>query len=168
MKPILLTVFLSMLFLPVNFYACTCIGTSTIEEDIKRADCVVYGKVMAAKYLQFLDSSDADFYSSYIHRPMSHKDSMSYMYFHGVEYTLDVIKFYKGKKVNKLAVITGLGHGDCGYQFEIGKEYIVYANQDYFPFDKEEKYGKHFFTDICKRTTDSTKREIAEIKKALK
>lgn len=39
----------------------------------------------------------------------------------------DVIESFKGDPVETLHVITGTGAGDCGYIFELGGEYVVYA-----------------------------------------
>ncbi|HEX8247007.1 MAG TPA: hypothetical protein VF599_02390 [Pyrinomonadaceae bacterium] len=41
-----------------------------------------------------------------------------------------VDKSWKGKISSILSVKTGIGGGDCGYQFEIGKKYLVYTHGD--------------------------------------
>jgi hypothetical protein len=53
-----------------------------------------------------------------------------------------VDKNWKGKNSSILSVTTGIGGGDCGYGFEIGKKYLVYT------------YGSNveFFVSICSRT----------------
>src|SRR5689334_2954946 len=41
-----------------------------------------------------------------------------------------VSKVYKGRERQSLKVMTGWGGGDCGFDFETGKEYLVYAGRD--------------------------------------
>jgi hypothetical protein len=55
-------------------------------------------------------------------------------------------------------IYTGLGGGDCGVRFEIGKEYIVYGKKSTYFGQKNNDFtfpkGKNiFWTDICSRTT---------------
>ena len=58
---------------------------------------------------------------------------------------------WKGNITQEVSITTGLGSGDCGYSFEVGKSYLVYA------------YGSNensLQTNICQRTgslTDSSK-----------
>ena len=42
--------------------------------------------------------------------------------------TILVKRVYKGKAQGEVTVTTGMGMGDCGYDFYTGKEYLVYAN----------------------------------------
>ena len=42
--------------------------------------------------------------------------------------TFIVSRTYKGTTQQQAIVLTGLGGGDCGYDFEYGKEYLVYAS----------------------------------------
>lgn len=57
--------------------------------------------------------------------------------------TLRVLEVYKGPKEKTLVVGTGLGDADCGYNFKVGKKYLVYA------FKNPE--GR-LTTTICERT----------------
>jgi hypothetical protein len=51
-----------------------------------------------------------------------------------------------------LEIVTGMGGGDCGYQFKVGVKYLVYAS----------KYASHLGTGICSRT-----RPLADAKEDL-
>ena len=42
--------------------------------------------------------------------------------------TFEVLKAYRGLQAKTVDVSTGEGGGDCGYLFERGREYLVYAN----------------------------------------
>ena len=58
-----------------------------------------------------------------------------------VEVTLQVTRRWKGPSADTLVVRTGEGGGDCGYPFQVGAEYLVYAS------------GKDvLYTGICHRT----------------
>lgn len=54
-----------------------------------------------------------------------------------------VLEAFSGVKQSTVEVETGQGGGDCGYGFEIGKSYLIYAARS--------KDGK-LFTHICTRT----------------
>jgi len=40
------------------------------------------------------------------------------------------VKFYRGESPGSVAIQTGLGGGDCGYPFEPGRSYLVFAYKD--------------------------------------
>ena len=44
--------------------------------------------------------------------------------------TFDASVFYKGTKQRNTELTTGVGGGDCGFDFRIGKKYLVYAFAD--------------------------------------
>src|SRR5205814_10564924 len=52
-------------------------------------------------------------------------------------------RVYRGPKHDFYTVLTGMGTGDCGYDFESGKEYLVYA---------EPMGDGTFFSSICTGT----------------
>lgn len=57
--------------------------------------------------------------------------------------TFEVQSVWRGPRTGKLTISTGRGGGDCGYIFEVGATYLVYAYGD----------GKtHLSTNICQRT----------------
>lgn len=45
------------------------------------------------------------------------------------EVTFNVLRAYRGIAVASAIVLTGLGGGDCGFDFETGKKYLVYASR---------------------------------------
>src|SRR5262249_42049099 len=58
--------------------------------------------------------------------------------FRVVDFT--VTRTFRGKNHDQMSVVTGLGTGDCGYDFQTGSSYLVYASA-----------GPHetWFTSIC-------------------
>ena len=57
---------------------------------------------------------------------------------------LAVIEAFRGVQEARVEVITGWGGGDCGYAFEDGETYLVYAHR--------AENGKRLYTGICTRT----------------
>lgn len=55
-----------------------------------------------------------------------------------------VTETFRGEQVAQAEVATGLGGGDCGYNFRAGESYLVYAS-------RHEKDGR-LYTGICART----------------
>src|SRR5690242_20093151 len=43
--------------------------------------------------------------------------------------TLSVLRVYSGQISGQTTLTTGLGTGDCGFDFETGKQYLIYANR---------------------------------------
>ncbi len=73
---------------------------------------------------------------------------------------LRLIKSWKGKLIKTLTLITGLGGGDCGYFFEVGKTYLIYAYRD---------EDKKLTTNICSRTAGiSLTKDVAVLNKLKK
>jgi hypothetical protein len=59
-----------------------------------------------------------------------------------LQVTFDVLRSYRGVEQKNAVVTTGLGGGDCGFDFEVGKQYLIYANED----------AGHLSTGICSGT----------------
>jgi hypothetical protein len=61
-----------------------------------------------------------------------------------VEVKFRVQRSWKLVNTDEITIRTGRGRGDCGYRFEIGESYLVYA------YGSDES---HLETNICQRTT---------------
>jgi hypothetical protein len=59
-------------------------------------------------------------------------------------FTFSVEETFRGVDAAKVQVVTGMGGGDCGYNFQIGEHYLIYAGRD----PNSNVYG----TSICTRT----------------
>lgn len=128
MKTLLFTIigFAAILvFGQIEAHACSCelpLGNSTLKQQVKKAR----------------NDSQAIFTGEVIEiiRPT---DSYSVI----VKFRVD--QSWKGKLQKEITLITGRGGGDCGYRFEVGRGYLVYA------------YGSDeasLSTNICQRTTE--------------
>jgi len=58
--------------------------------------------------------------------------------------TFNILRAYRGGVVSSVTVLTGLGGGDCGVDFETGKKYLVYASR---------VNTETLFTSICSGTS---------------
>lgn len=84
---------------PRVVYACSCIMPGTPQEELSRADAVFGGTVTSIERV----------------------DQMT------LRVTFDVGRIWKGPSAPTLSVTTAGDSAACGYQFQPGAEYIVYA-----------------------------------------
>ena len=152
-----------------RLFACSCIGQRTVQEEVKHSDAVVVGTVLSKQLITLTDSTILKMFpndTTIRNSPMS-KMTIA-------RYDLLVQDIYKGKITNDtLTIYTGLGGGDCGIRFEIGKKYIVYGeNETYFGQVNNDfnfpKAKNTFWTYNCLRTTSYFQDEIIEIEKFAK
>jgi len=71
-----------------------------------------------------------------------------------VTFTPEIV--FKGDRKGPITVSTGVGGGDCGFEFIVGKSYLVYSYVE---------LGGFLYTSICSRTQESSRnsREILEL-----
>lgn len=149
-----------------RIFACFCIGQRTVQEEVKHADAVFVGIVLSKKLIALTDSTMLKMFpkdTTMRNSPMIKKTI--------ARYDLLVEDIYKGKiTTDTLTIFTGIGGGDCGIRFEIGKKFIVYGeNETYFgQVNNDFKFPKAkntFWTYNCLRTTSYFQDEITEIEK---
>ena len=135
-----------------HFYlsACSCQGEVTMFESKKYADIVFSGTVKTRIVTKNFDSlgvksTNKDFANSYW------KD------FPIAVINFQIDKIWKGKQTSKVInILTPPNGASCGYYFEIGQKYIVYATIKGMGIgSKLEKVifdNKTFWTHQCSRT----------------
>jgi hypothetical protein len=71
--------------------------------------------------------------------------------------TFQVLHTFKGGQRTQVQIETGYGGGDCGYRFEVGEQYLVYA-------DLDDQSGE-LSTSICSgtATVDESRAAIAKL-----
>jgi len=140
--------------------ACTCIGDSTtVENALKYSSFVFTGKVIASEEVSLLPKK-------WLNNPSwQYKE----IFYRKMKYTFEVSAIYKGELItDTLIVYSGFGSGDCGYQFLIDHDYIVYANWNNSLKDTDlETPLKFVETDICTRTTLLDDNEVQEIEELI-
>jgi len=163
---------LSTLFPVQAKVTCTCVPIyDSIGNEIKiNYDLVFKGSVEKIDTVFYVDEGS-------LRANYSTRDSGTY--FAGLMVLLNVNNIFKGDKSSKkIRIITGIGGGDCGYNFKAGKTYLVYANKqpyiliDSFNDENKTSFKSHdevlFETNVCTGTTDQIKKEEAILKKELK
>jgi hypothetical protein len=127
MKKTTLLVALFLTIFQLDAFACKC-RQQTIEENMATADHVFSGKVMKIK-----TSKSAQLITVFVR----------------------VAKQFKGKiRFKTIEITTASESAACGFNFQKGKEYVIYANNS-------EK--NRLNTSSCTRTTDSVKEEMEGI-----
>lgn len=134
------------LLLFTKSYSCGCISKSTLKSEIKRSDVIFEGIILEKKIIK---EKAEDLPPDLEALPLYS------------EYTILIKKTFKGATVNDtIKINTGLGKGDCGYRFIIGKTYMIYA--EYTTGYVKEKY---LYTDVCMRTALYNEKEEKKLKK---
>lgn len=113
--------FLLLFFAAENSYACSCVYLSnlTLKQEVEAAFTNSVA-VFSAEVLEINEKPNV----------------------YNVSVKFKVNKSWKGIKTKEIVLTTGRGGGDCGYRFEVGKKYLVYA------YGKTNELG----TGICSRT----------------
>ncbi|RXT06563.1 hypothetical protein [Ammoniphilus sp. CFH 90114] len=114
---------ISFLSIPTAGYACSCVETPSPQVALNQADAVFVGRAEnITTDNKFSLGSSVD----------------------PVLISFEVSTVWKGNEQNNVEVMTVSGSESCGYSFDLGKEYLVYA----FKNDRGELQ-----TNICTRTT---------------
>jgi hypothetical protein len=155
-------------------YACKCNGPGTVKESFKSSELIVYGKVISKDTVILSETIKEEDAKEVRERLKDSKQKLQYFEMtYVLKYELEIIEKYKGNALRKKIVIyTPLLKASCGYRFEKGKEYLVYASKGNFLsmlFRKEREnkpYEKDnaFWTNHCTRTTEYIKSEADELK----
>jgi len=103
---------------------CTCIATPGLDEARLSADAIFLGGVLSVD--QFDSSGSDSFYGGIPERLIR----------------FQVLGSWKGEPPAVVEVRTGVGDGDCGFPFQEGQHYLVFANGQ----------GDALTTGICSRT----------------
>jgi hypothetical protein len=121
-------------FIPSTVYACSCASPPDVEAQFSRSEAVFAGRVLEVKEQRYLNGSMT-------------KAAL-----------FEVSHIWKGGTESQIIINTGSGGGDCGLNFEEGKEYLVYAHPSTMYGDKEL-----LITIICDRTNalDQTQEDLA-------
>jgi hypothetical protein len=163
-----LILILILLLTAQKIFSCTCINENSLKQDIKKADLIFKGKVIKVDVITIYNVYGDSIYARNAYENIENKTKYkSYDDFKEKNYgtkqleiTIESLKPYKGKITSEFIKIrTGLGCGDCGYKFELGKVYLVFANNSqYLKYSKDRLNAKWrniknvYETNICMRT----------------
>jgi len=134
-----LLIFAFMMLSRSDALACSC-GRSSVEDAFLQADAVFMGEVIHVR--KNVGSIGRWFYQLKLRLKGGAFDDSVY----SMSVTLSVSKHWKGPSVTSVVVQTPDAKVSCicGYDFEVGKSYVVYA------------YGSPLHTSICSRTKPSS------------
>lgn len=130
----LLTIMLSMVSIvfvpaPPAAIACSCVEPQSVEVELMRSEAVFLGTALEVK---------------------EHKGLGGYV--KGKSILFEVEESWKGAEESQIIIKTGQGGGDCGYNFQKGVEYLVYANSSSMYGNEDE-----LVSIICSRTAELSK-----------
>ena len=169
MRKLIFLIIIGLSLLNYRLYACSCIRQRAVKEEIKYSDAVVVGKIISKNHITLIDSTALKMFGN------GNTNTKSPLIQTTVaKYELIITSIFKGKfKSDTIEVYTGLGGGDCGIRFEIGKEYIIYGDKETFfgQINNDWPYPKGnniIWANICSRTTIIGRSKVDEIKKYLK
>ncbi len=86
----------------------------------------------APNTIEAKDQADVVFLGKVIHIEAipQPEDTMNWKFLNQVQVTFDVKKSWKGLSKQSIVVQTGHGGGDCGYDFSVDAEYLVWAYRE--------------------------------------
>ena len=123
--------------------ACSCDETNSVKEELAISDAVFVGKIFSSTQVQI---------GNYLKN----------------EFKIEILNLKKGHfSKDTISVYTGISSRDCGVEFEIGEDYIIYGVNSFgdIEFGKGEN---SIWTYSCLRTKRYNKSEIDEITNELK
>jgi len=119
-------------------FSCNC-RERDFNEEIKNSNLIFVGKVINLSIIKIDPKNKLEFNVP--------------LYYKKVEFLIE--KIYKGKrKCETIIIYTGLGNGDCGFNFIINTSYIVYCDKKNKDFNSNvfDKVRNFYYTSICNRT----------------
>jgi hypothetical protein len=158
-----------------DIYACKCDGTGTVKNSLTTSDAVITGRVLSKEVIPYYQTINQDSVSAVKSRLKGDKQKlhffeMSYI----LKIELEVSEIFKGTDVrDTVTIYTAANSASCGYNFDKGKSYIIYASKkSYLDFifidkvDRNEGLAKEntYWTSICTRTTEYNKLEVDELR----
>lgn len=158
-------------------FACTCVGKDkqTTETELNFVDLAIKGKVIGVTNFDYYDTVGFSFAGQRFDPKQSGYLIRKYKLF---TFVLDN-KFKATKNLSDtIQIVTGYGGGDCGYEFEVGKDYIVYGEtwkEKTITVRHKKRKAKRkltetiiankFYTDICRLTQDVNTKELDNLKR---
>lgn len=143
-----------MLWSSVGF-ACKCSNEKSIKRSYKMANLVVSGTVKDILYLVKPKKSNSLASEIYpldtirVNDFQQYQELLDTLIFVKKIVEIHPLKQYKGTETTNIRIKTGSGTGDCGYPFEIGQNYLIYATSEQSTSTEEP----FFYTDRCTRTS---------------
>ncbi len=156
-------------------YACKCGGTGTVETSFEGSSAVISGRVLMKEIVPYSQTVHQDSVS--VIKNLLKDDQQKLQLFEMssiVKIEIEVTEKYKGTNLkDTVSIYTAMYSASCGYKFEIGKSYIIYATAtSYLDFMFKEKVKLNdgfqkentYWTNHCTRTSEYNDIEASELK----
>jgi hypothetical protein len=156
-------------------YACKCGGPQTVKSSFEASYLVVSGQVLSKELVPFSQTIKPDSVSAIKERLKGDKQNlqffeMSYIF----KIDLEIVERYKGTDLrDTVTIYTAMHSASCGYKFELGESYLVYASKtSYLGFMFRDKVDLSngsqkedtYWTNHCTRTTEYNSIEAEELR----
>lgn len=138
----LLIIIISLTY-STNVLACRCLVAENAKDELKNVDIALVGTIISREEIRVDDTLGVNQIVSRLE----------------MKFQLIVENTFKGTFSNDtVSIFTGMGGGDCGYNFVVGERYIVYA--DYQNAEDSTAEKASLTTSICTRTQVYNEEEI--------
>lgn len=129
MRLIFAALAIALALVPGLSSACSCMPPGSVQEEQARSTRVFVGRVThteerSAEVENGWLASAIQWIKGLFGAPPP-RDTQYYPH---ILVTFYVLETFKGSSVSEVQLSTGMGGGDCGYPFETGKTYVVYAH----------------------------------------
>lgn len=156
-------------------YACKCGGPGTVKSSFEGSHVVVSGQVLSKEVVSFSQTIRPDSVSAIRERLKDDKQNlqffeMSYIF----KIDLEIVEKYKGTDLrDTVTIYTAMHRASCGYKFELGRSYIIYASngshlsfmfKDKVDLSKGSQKENTYWTNHCTRTTEYNSVEADELR----
>lgn len=155
--------------------ACKCGGPGTTKESFIGGEFIASGRVLSKELIPFSQTVNPD--SVYAIKA-GLKDDMRKLQFFETPYIFkvefEVAEVYKGlHQRDTVTIFTAMNSASCGYKFDVGKSYIVYARTENHlsvmfvsSGDRTKKFERKgtYWTTHCTRTTEYNNVEADELR----
>tara|TARA_R110002050_G_scaffold300722_1_gene471862 strand:+ start:940 stop:1437 length:498 start_codon:yes stop_codon:yes gene_type:complete len=132
-------------------FGCHCSDKLIVKKAIRKSDVVVLGQIIKKETLV-------------VPYKVEGIEIVSLNYY---KLSVQVSRLFKGKKVfDVIEIITGVGKGDCGFNFVLNQNYIIYLVQKEKYFYTGNEVTPFLYTDMCSRTCISNIGEINKIEES--
>lgn len=129
MKYILALVLLVFASIPMDAMACSCAAPGTVQQERDRSTRVFLGRVTSIEHrTPQMDKGWLTAAIEWVKQLFGAAPPPAERTFPYKRVSFAVTETFKGTPVSRVQFATGMGGGDCGYWFETGQEYVVYAH----------------------------------------
>jgi len=117
-------IFLLMVVASTEVFSCTCIGS--YQAETMRGVAEWYTKQPGVASIFEGKVIKQELHKGSVGAPASAMSMTDSGQFRQVEFA--ITRVFRGNKHDQVSVLTGFGGGDCGYNFQTGQTYLVYAS----------------------------------------